>query len=356
MRIRTGKLYVRGFEKTLRVRDVIFWMICLPQFIAAVQYCDLTDYSVYYRQYTRIGESLSLTYLLEPGYLFLNTVFTKLNFSFQMFYGIYICVTLFLIFRYIYRNTNHYHLAALLFGIYPYINYLQQLRSALGAAIICSALLYLKDSRDNLGIVKYTIWVLVASSLQISNIVFLGMIIVKFVSLKQLKTFTGWCFAVVPLLIYYGYEKVYEFIDNIKIFQRLKHNLPEFRVITKFSLFIIVLFLLLYLFMVYILYNMDQKKVPHIEFEGKVAFMIVLFSLLICISDNAYRLAALMLPAVYVGLMNMIQCIRNKWKRRCCYLGTIAFASGIFFGMWGPMNPEMYYILTNVMWRVKDYF
>ena len=204
--------------------------------------------------------------------------------------------------------------------------------------------------------IKYIINVLIASSLQVTNILFMIFVAINNISLKKLEKLVGFAFLVVPVCVYGGYGALYTAISKIAIFERIMHNLPKIRTVTKFSVFVYCSFFLCYLFILILLHYVEKDSIVLIEFEVKVSLMILLLSLLICLSDNAYRIAALMLPAIYVALLNIIMYVKRKGIRITGYLLTFLLAFFIFWGMWGPLNRDMNNRLKNVMWKVDDYF
>ena len=344
-----------GHKYTLN--EVCFVLFASVLLIMAVCYCDMTDYAVYYRQYVHMAQSgrISTDYAFEAGYSLVSSIFATIGVPFNVYYGIYMGVALFFLYRFIWKNLKNKTYCLFIFIIFPFINYLQQIRSVAGFVMILNALDSLYYNRTKKGYIKFLIWILIAASFQVTNLGYAVLIIVPFFSYTAQKRWSIAVMLILPAMAFLFYDVAYNIMSRISILNRIMYNLPEERTLTKFSLFNLLIFTVLMFLVVYIVRISHKILTEKTLFFVKAALLIIMLQVLVCLSDNAYRLAVIGLPLVYVALLRVADETRSKFTRMLIYVGILIFAGITMFMYWGPVNPDMYKILTEYMWKVRPY-
>ena len=335
-------------------------LICTLFFVAilgtlcffSIQYCDMTDYAVYYREYNSLKNTgtAGLFHSFEPGYRLLEKLFIFLGANFSVFYGVIVTAILLLLGRFIYKYTELKTEVLLLFCVFPFINCLQQIRSALGVAIILNATGYLlKEGRKSK--LKYALVVIMTSSLQITNIIYLVFLLAVRIDFSKLKRIVFVCFFAFSVLFFVLYKFAYKLILGISAFQRIQENLVADKGFSYLAICNLIAYFLLF-FYIHILTKGRLNKLKDNDIKLlAVSITVCLISTFTVIADSAYRLSAMQLPLVYVSLLNASG---RPYRDKRFFLSAIVlavFAIGIFLLYWGPTSPRMNYILHNVMWK-----
>ncbi|MBC5581183.1 EpsG family protein [Anaerofilum sp. BX8] len=349
-----GKRVIRIKKmKSFSIRkSMILSLILLGTLIVITsQYCDMTDYECYYREYNSIMHTgkVGLTHIFEPGYVALSYIGASLGIPFEVFYAVYMSITLLLLFDFYRKQVKSPFFPLLLFIIFPYINYVQQIRSALGTAIVLQGLDGLIANRENAKR-KYLILVCIATLLQISNVVLVGFILLDKISCKMLEKVVGLILIIGPIA-YQPLTKLIVFIlTEVPFLNRLLHNINSDLKVSKFSLVNIVLFFLLYLLLMVLRHTSSNLSIKTVNLY-KLSLMSVSTIFFVVVTANAYRIAVMLLPIIYITLIKLSS-KQHGLVRIAINTGVLLFGGVMLYVYWGPHNTEMHYILTQVMWKV----
>lgn len=339
------------------LRNIIFYMAILAVFIITYFYCDDADYFVYNREYNSILKTgqTGLTHIFEPGFTLLMKAGAGLGLPFQTWYFLYMFLALGVYFSVIKKNTKYATTIIVLFVVYPYINAVQQIRSTLATGIVVYALqkIILKNNISNK--IQYTIAILVASSIHVTSIVFLLFLFVANSKTKKLAVFSSITLIIGPILIISMYRPLCSMIEGISIFQRIVYLLPAEIEIGKRQIVYIIEHLLLLLIFIYVYTSYDKYSDSLndriVQRWCNVSIFSMLLSVLVCFSFHGYRFSMYTIVIVYITLMKLTEhSRRERFLSKAVLLG---YGLVNMYIMWGPMNPEMYYRLTEVMWRVR---
>lgn len=124
----------------------------------------------------------------EPGYIILSKLCTSLGMSFQAFLTIVNAIILIPIFFFIWRYSKNAFLSVLIYVCYIFFEFnMTGIRQAMASSIVLAAFMYLLRSRK-LGIVKYILFVLLASSIHRGASI--ALIYVPIHYIKRIKVFS----------------------------------------------------------------------------------------------------------------------------------------------------------------------
>lgn len=339
-----------------QLADLFFFSItALFILIVSTMYCDLQDYNAYYNDYISYS-SRGYFSSLEFGYTMLCKLAIALELSFRQFYGILITVILLLIFRFNWKMFRTKFWLLLIFIIYPYINVLQQIRSALGMGIILNALCYLYDPSKK-SIKKYLFWVAIATMFHTTSCVYAVFILVFHVSFKRLRTIVITLMLVLPFILLFLRDQAFDFLSTQLHLTRLANDIVKGLVLGKAA---IISWMLYFILLCFLLYVTSKRFGDSYSYETmklvEISLIIIALSSLRFLTDHAYRIAMMALPVVYVTFASIPWENNNRWIKQISYCTVFLFAAVNIFLWWGPLNPDMFRIVTDQMWQVQNYF
>ena len=289
----------------------------------------------------------------EPGYAVFSGIFAIHHVPFRVFYGIYVLIELFLIYSLFYKCCkNTVSVALLSFAIFPYLHYLDCLRSALGVAMILNVICNLKRSKAS--IAKFIAVVLFASLFQITNILYILLVIPVFLSMRNTIRMVFNIFVISSVFIGPFYRIAVVLLKKIPLFNRVIYNLSDRLSVGLTSRVSVILYMILFITLVEF-WRFSKNRSESTEFWVKEAMIVTSFAVFVYVAAPAYRFSCMAMPIVYVAISKLAQDEKNGKKRIVYYSSSFIFALLIFVLYWGPQNERMYYMLTHVMWKVRPF-
>ncbi len=352
VKMKKWKVYISKSGSHLRTPSAWLSVLILVGLIVITsQYCDLTDYRVYYREYNSIMQTgeIGLTHDFEVGYTAIEFLMARMGIPFRVFYASYMAIFLYLIYKFYATHLNNPLYALVLFVVFPYINCVQQIRSALAAAIMLQAVdgLLLKKKR---GKRNFILAVALSATLHITNVIFLLFIPILGIAEKKLEKLLVILFVVVPFGASGIYQVLYAVLSAIPVFDRIMHNVGKTLYISRFTTLTFLLFAILLALLIFVKHCGLQDEISLGLY--KLALLSIGFIFFMILSANAYRVSIMLLPIIYTAVLRMAQ-QQNARNRVFFKVSLLIFACTIFILFWGPANPDMYYILTKVMWKMS---
>ena len=357
---------IRLYKKSPRLKfktsfnSVLFFLIALSVLVASVTYCDMTDYFVYYREYgyTSTTGKIALANAFEPLYTLLMVLFTKMHAPFVVFYGSYISVCMIVFVIALKRYADKYSSYIMcLFIIFPFINYLQQIRSTMGICIVIWGLKYLYGETKN--IKKYIICVIVSAMFHVSCITYLIFVLPSIISVKRLLKVSRYLYAVFFLFMLFGYNYVAR--GTKAIFQKLSDlgmskmstivRVIQERPTTSLLSIVYILMVLITTLVCSFAYYYTREDDEQIKVFYGCSLMNNFLALAILFENQAYRISFLALPIMYISAVISAAKIKKRVYRFIVYLSLIIVAILFFNVTWGLLVPEMNYRFTHVMWK-----
>lgn len=223
----------------------------------------------------------------EPGFKLLIKIGTKLEWDFQTFFAVLMCMCIILLFLFASRYTSHINLFGLLYLIYPFPLITSVMRATPAYLIVLNAIHYLNtgEKRDTL---KYICLVLLAGSLHFSAWIFLIMILCNIkltnrsiISASAIITGIGCLFTFTDILTNF----IPDFLTNKAARWLQARNLNGFIVATVFHLFLYFVFYIFYLKMVNIKKgenSVNPACYNNLKLIGRINALSLLFCVLYC--------------------------------------------------------------------------
>lgn len=317
---------------------------------AAIRYCDLHDYYAYYMSYMNYHEMR-----IEPGYTLLENLFFSQGYPFYVFYGVSIVTVLILTWRFCMRNAQHRLLVVVLFFIYPYINILQQLRSAIGSAIVITALECLLSDEEKP--IKYCACIALAMLFHSTSAIYLLFLLAVRCDLRQLRRLARWSFLlVIPSISII--RLVFARIIALMPYWAMKYAkyVTEGSGIGRAALVDWGIFLCMFLVLELAVEGVHDKLRPRDKKLVSICYVILVLSLLRGVGNNTYRLALMMYPVMYVAFDKVASMTEDGLACFIAYAVLILFPVVSLFVWWGPANPSMHMIAMTEMWRVWEFY
>ncbi len=346
---------MRAHTGSFKLKVDLYWLvsiiILLIVLALSVRYCDLHDYYAYHFAYN----TNYLYWVIEPGYSLLGQFFYKYNAPYYVYYGFLISVTIILIWRFYQKYGKHPVLLLMVFTIYPYINFLQQLRGAFAASLILTALSFL--DKDKPSYVKFILTVFVAMFFHATAISYLLFIFAVKLSYKKLRKVTFGVFIFALPLIAFARYLMFNIFPYFTYFQdKYTRYLIDDTFASLSAILDWLIFFTIFLLLQWIIGNSFNTFSQPTQFFIKITYIVFMLSLLRGLGNNGYRIALLMYPAFYVALSNIAYEVRVKLKRKVTFAILFGFAVTSLLIWWGPLFPRMYEIVTTEMWQVWDYY
>ena len=328
------------------------FILFLAIVILSINYRDNMDYAVYYQDYMRQMGQGKITFGFEFLYSLISGLFAINNISFNVFYGCYIALEMLLVYVFFLSMCKKNTIFVMfLFLAFPYIQFLMQIRSALGATIILIAISKLQENTNKKEIIAFVIAVGIASLLQITNVVYALLLFPVIAKAKTVKKAVIGTFLFTLLFFRSIYSLLMRAINAIPALNRIRYNLHSDFYISKFSMMYVIFYFALFLLLI-ITWKMSNDRTDKNEFLYRISLMITGLSCLTYITEPAYRISCLLLPWIYVTLIQFIMKI-NTTTTKSIMMCVVALTSLLhLLFMWGPQNERMYYLLTNVCWKI----
>lgn len=351
------KRNIRLKQKAVCVKRSVFYgiVILVFLFIVASFYCDLADYQVYFNEY--YGRN---THTSEIGYTWISSLFFKLGLPFEVFYAIYMLVFFGILFYFYHNNLKKsIGFAILLTAIFPYINYLQQIRSAMGMGVILLGLCFIDNRHGKLTlktVLGYLCTVGIAMTFHITSFAYIVFLIVLFFKERTVKWLCVLAFPITVLFVYIvGNGMIVEILQKVPFLGRLMSNFIKYDSgFSKFRLLILVVFYFLFFLLFFLKKTISVPYTEKQERMIKYSYAIIALSNTALITSSAYRLSVIALPIVYATIIEITLNIKDYRARSLIFIVLFFVPVSLFGFIWGPFNPEMNNRLLEEMWRVRD--
>lgn len=350
-------MYIKSRKKGIGIQftlnQLVTFLILFFIWIATINYCDVDDYYVYKNEYQIIQSGGFRRQSWELGFDLILKFFVRLGLPFEMFYAVFMSIFLFLMWKFFKYFLQDCPYVWVLFIIIPYIQYLQQIRSAMAMVLVMNLLIYLLNSQDIKFIkaIKFSCALLVPFLIHSSSIICITFLLVLFINKGKLKKIIVTLYIFIPILIDKFYPIIVNILKQYDAFYRFTAGLGDQIYFAKFSIIFYLLFGALLLLVLYL----DYVSKANDEIVNKlytISLIIILFGTTVFISDSAYRISIMLLPVIFVTIILMARNMKKRVDRIIAYSGILVFNIVIFLFFWGPMNPEMNYRLMNEMWRI----
>ncbi len=353
------KIRKQNFKFMVNNKKVLFFICILLTWFTAITYCDVSDYGAYYADYYRLMKSGNavLTRNYERGFYWAMFLFSRLCLPFEVFYGVYMSIILCLLGIFIDLNAKHKAFIWILCLFYPYLYYLQQIRSAMATMIVIHGLNNLANIKETAikRLIKYIVWCLFASLFQVTSLFYLIFSLVLFIEKNGLKKLVLCLNILVPGTLYFLYPVI---VKGLKIvfrdFWMIDYYFRSKFTPQKYTFFLIGIYLILFCVLLYI----DRKDLTTHETSNKCLFYYKL-SIIVCalapisyFSVSAERIMGMAMPVVYVAI-DMYSVRFITFKRKIARLACLVFAVfyfGFSIGPWLPQGNDRFF---HEMWRQK---
>lgn len=351
------KRNIRLKQKIVCVKRSVFYgaVILFLLFIAAAFYCDLADYQVYFNEYYGLNSHTS-----EIGYTWISSLFFKLGLPFEVFYAVYMLAFLGVLFYFFKNNLKKsVGFAIFLTAIFPYINYLQQIRSAMGMGVILLGLCFIENQHGKLAlktVLGYFCAVGVAMTFHITCLAYIVFAVALFFKERTVKWLCILAFPLTVLFVYtVGNGVIIQFLQKIPFWGRLMSNFIKYESgFSKFRLLILVVFYLLLLLLFLIKRTISVSYTESQERMVKYSYAVIALSNTALITSSAYRLSVMALPIIYATIIELTSNSKNYRTRSLIFLILLLVSASLFVFIWGPFNPEMNNRLLYEMWKVRN--
>lgn len=341
----SGKIQASHFLQNIGSLFLLAVLIVL-----SVRYCDLHDYRAYYLTYSTENKME-----IEIGYLALGEQFSKWGFPFYVFYGFilsFVLISLRLFFK---RYSKKPFLLLFVFFIYPYINELQQIRSAFGAAIIFYGMRHLLDGKEN--IKKYFLYIALASFFHTTSVLYAIFALAVKLNYKTLCRISWFSFIFgIPIIAFL--PTFARFAVSFVPYWAFKYTkwIESSGSIGKAALLDWAIYFLIFVIF-YFSVGSDYCRFSYITQKMiKISFTILIMTLLRGVGNSGYRPAMMMLPFFYTTIIRVSLELSNRRKKRILKLLLLTLPVASILIWWGPLFPDMYMRATTEMWRVWDYY
>lgn len=339
-------------------RDCLYYLVLAFVWTATVLYCDVHDYECFFSDYCRLAQSsnaiVSKNY--EPGFYWSMRVFVACRMPFSVYYGVFMSVVLGLFCRFIRRSAYRRNYVLTLCVCFPYLYYLQQMRSAMAAMIILNGLIGLRDSdgkRNTIG--RYIIVCLVASMFHITSLLYLVFLLAVIMSKKSIQRIVVSMNIIVPTILVIFSPMIVKFLNMIFFdFWMIDYYLGKGVKFQKYTWCVTGM----YFIFLMVLFYMDAGSGATAYGRGyevnyKLSVLVCGLSVLAYFSVLFDRIPIMMTPVIYVTLDQYLCQKVRKQKNLIVKLAGIVFAAVYFGLMVGPWNPAMNKRFFTEMWRQK---
>jgi hypothetical protein len=212
-----NKLIIQSKASNMNCKKIYLCLTFLPLFlISALRSINIgNDTIVYHRLYT-ISSNMNLPTLIEiygnrweNGFLIFNKVLSRINLDPQFMIIISSFISLFLVFRFIYKYSRSPALSLFLFiTMRFYFFFMSNIRQAIALGVILLSYDYLKKRK----LIPFIILVLIATQFHSTAIVFLAAYYID--KLKFTKK-TTLIFIIATIVIFLGFDVFMNFVLNI---------------------------------------------------------------------------------------------------------------------------------------------
>lgn len=285
----------------------------------------------------------------EVGFKYLNILGAKFGLSFFQFRLIIVSLTLILLKKSIEYYTKKPALIVGFYFLYPFLLQCVQIRNAFSASIVLFAFRYL-DGKHHKGVIKFVLFVLLASTIHKLSLIYIVFALTYKVSLKKITHIAIGYLILLWLLIYFFKSKIvfllYKIISDERLLFYFDINNKRFLVKSMLP------YLLIFIFLIWISLSIRKNKKNFHEKEKNIILIkgciaILSFLPLFLIDGNYFRIWAFLLPIIYCIIINSADYSREKlcnkkWRLLFCCVMAI----GMFFIELGPYDPVSFENVT----------
>ena len=322
-------LYSIKHSNELKNQKLILLLLFLFLFILLGWCRGAYDVEIGISRYVNYKKMESFT---EIGYNSLVKLFHSFGLGYRPFFVFCSFIELISLFWFTKKNCKKAHIAICLFMIYPFVIYLQYIRTLAAVPFVLIAIDALIN-KEKYYIPKYIIFCLIASLFHFSSIFFLLYLPISFCNKKMTLILGG--IGVIILIIESSISFLYNLVNHylgtekVGILERSINASGTFG-----RIFAIVISILFFYIMIYILKWIFKVKFD--EEKDKLFFKINLMSI-ICIpltlnfGVGFARIPTLLFVVNYPYLVDKISEIRSQKKRVLAYLLMLIYLFTLFW-------------------------
>lgn len=331
------------------------YVILLAIWLMVITYCDMSDYAAYFADYYRLIRSgnaiLSRDY--EIGFYYSMRLFALFHLPFKVFFAFYMSIELYLLWRFIRNNTKHRASLLILCLLFPFIFYIQQIRSSMSVMIILNGIELLEPPQTRKKTLKYILICIIASLFHKTSLFYLVFILARYMNKNSIRRIVLLLNFVVPIGLYFFYSRI---VAGLKIifhdFWMIDYYFQRTFTPQKYTFFIAGMYFIWFCVLVY----MDSKRrsrtdTDKYKFYYKLSLLVCSLALLGYFTVLADRIVCMVTPILYVTIdINAkpeISRIKKKITKIACFIFALVYL--IFFI--GPWNPQSNNRFIYEMWR-----
>ena len=359
------KKYLIRF-RTVKERFFIFLITAFMLILACFSY-DMADYNAYALGYERIGNGYTGGYLMELGYILCEKIGNYAGMSFSVFRFFFLGIAILLLTASIYQYAkNRAVCIMLLYIIYPFLFDIVQMRHFMASTIAIFALRFLRE-KTYANMIKYVLFILLASMMHLSALLYMIMLIVYLnIDLKKylhyiLMTIAGEI--IVLTSISHGLlGKLYQFvISKISLIRTTKTYWIGDINASVYKHYIALFFILILL--IFIIYKNNKivtllslNDQTDLEWLLKISLASLCFIPLIQVSDHFLRLFRSMIIIINLTFFRFSRMHKFKTLNRFIYnLSPYIFVIMYAF-MFLSIRSESYYNNVTMPILNNNYF
>lgn len=364
MNINNKKYYIN--IDIIKEKIFLLLIIGLMLIVACFSY-DIADYSAYLVGYERIGNNYYGGYLMEPGYILCEKIGNFMGMNFTIFRVFFLGVSIILFTLSIYQYAkDKARCIIILYIIYPFFFDIVQMRHFMASSIAIFSLRFLKE-KDYVNIMKYILFILLASTIHLAALFYL-MMLVSCLNINLKK----YLYSVVLIItgeiiiltsISHGMlGQLYQFLISKVALVRKTHTFFVGEInASVYKHYIVLLFILLLL--IFIIYK-NMKMETSLSFSDKKEFIWLLkislvalcFIPLIQVSEHFLRLFRSMIVIINLTFFRFSRIYKPRSLNRFVY-GLVPYIFVITYAiMFLSIRSESYYNNVTIPIMNNNYF
>lgn len=345
--------------KMLKVqkKQAVSFILLAAVWILVITYCDNSDYGTYFADYCRLVKSgravLSRNY--EIGFYACMRLSAAFHLPFELFFAVYMSVELYLLWRFIKRYAIHKSFILMACIMFPYIYYIQQIRSSMAVMIVLNGIVFLHEPSAGRNAWKFILSCIAASCFHKTSLFYMVFLLARYLSKKSLKRLVLILNAAVPAVLYFFYDSM---VSVLKIifhdFWMIDYYFKRTFTPQKYTFFLSGIYLVLFFVLIY-MDTQRRSSADSAEYKlfYKLSLLVCGFALLSYFTVLADRIPGMAVPVVYLTIdMNAREGI-SRFKKKITKTACLVFAAVYLLFFIGPWNPQSHDRFFYEMWRQR---
>jgi hypothetical protein len=315
---------------------------------------DYDNYEIYYYNYGNV-------FAPDIGFRFVNIFFRTLGFS----YNLYRLMVSILGFYFIYLAARKYaynsFLVFILFAIYPFLLDVVQIRNFLMYSIVAYAIIFLEEKKY----LKYFFWIVIASSIHVSAIIYLPIVI--FSNLKKNIFLKAYLLFFIIIGIFIGLNR--DLLESITttIFNFLLQFGNRFEsyssIKTRFGY---LLYWLIHLSIFLVLrwskkivfsdtFLISKKNKNYVQLVYNLNLYVMLFLPLYVLEITYFRFTRNILFLNYIVFSLAFSSIKNNLSKKILFITIVFVLSFVYFyvSIYGPHLEDIIKLVFEYNWIIS---